>query len=70
MGMGGEATKRILSRSYPCFQRLVLGPGTETVDLSLKRRLQNEIELGINLQGNSGATRFLFSVVSSLDAKK
>ena len=40
------------------------------VDLSSKRPVQSQVELGINLQGNSGATRFLFSVVSSLVAKK
>ncbi|CAE7299174.1 unnamed protein product [Symbiodinium sp. CCMP2456] len=69
-GDGGRGYKKDPIEILSMFPALGTGSRHREVDLSLKRRLQSEIELGINLQGNSGATRFLFSVVSSLDAKK
>ncbi|CAE7313361.1 unnamed protein product [Symbiodinium sp. CCMP2592] len=68
-GDGGRGYKKDSIEILSMFPALGTGSRERSVDLSSKRRAEVEPELGINLQGNSGATRFLFSVVSSLVAK-
>ena len=68
-GDGGRGFKKDPIEILTMFPALGAGTRKKPMDLSSKRPLQTEIELGINLQGHSGATRFMFSVVSSLVAK-
>ena len=68
-GDGGRGFKKDPIEIFSMFPALGTGSRKRRVDLSSKRPLESEIELGINLLGHSGATRFLFSVVSSLVAK-
>ena len=68
-GDGGRGYKKDPIEILSMFPVLGSGSRKRSVDLSSKRPAEAEIELGINLQGNSGASRFLFSVVSSLVAK-
>lgn len=69
-GDGGRGFKKDPIEILSMFPALGTGSNKRRVDLSSKRPLESEIELGINLQGHSGATRFLFTVLSSLVAKK
>ena len=69
-GDGGRGYKKDPIEILSMFPALGSGSRKRPVDLSFKRKSTDELELGINLQGNSGATRFLFSVLSSLVAKK
>ncbi|CAE7822447.1 unnamed protein product, partial [Symbiodinium sp. CCMP2456] len=69
-GDGGRGYKKEAIEILSMFPALGTGSRKRPVDLSYKRTAAAEMELGINLQGSSGATRFLFSVVSSLVAKK
>ncbi|CAE7662955.1 unnamed protein product [Symbiodinium sp. CCMP2592] len=68
-GDGGRGFKKEAIEILSMFPALGTGSRKHSVDLSSKRPVENEIELGINLQGSSGATRFLFTVLSSLVAK-
>ncbi|CAE7362808.1 hypothetical protein AK812_SmicGene15369 [Symbiodinium microadriaticum] len=68
-GDGGRGFKKDPIEILSMLPALGSGSNKMRYDLSSKRPLQSELELGINLQGNSGANRFLFSVVSSLVAK-
>ncbi|CAE7216894.1 unnamed protein product [Symbiodinium sp. CCMP2456] len=68
-GDGGRGYKKDPIEILTMFPALGSGSRKRSIDLSSKRPAEEAIELGINLTGNSGATRFLFSVVSSLVAK-
>ncbi|CAE7318528.1 unnamed protein product [Symbiodinium sp. CCMP2592] len=68
-GDGGRGYKKDPIEILSMFPALGSGSRGAPCDLSSKRPAQTDIKLGINLQGNSGATRFLFGVVSSLVAK-
>ncbi|CAE7565453.1 unnamed protein product [Symbiodinium sp. CCMP2592] len=69
-GDGGRGFKKDPIEILSMFPALGSGSRKRPVSLSSKRPAESEIELGINLLGNSGATRFLFSVLGSLVAKK
>ena len=68
-GDGGRGFKKDPIEILSMFPALGSGSRQHPVHLSNKRRAQPEIKLGINLQGASGATRFLFTVLSSLVSK-
>ena len=68
-GDGGRGYKKDPIEILSMFPALGSGSRGAPCDLSSKRPAETDIKLGINLQGNSGATRFLFGVVSSLVAK-
>ncbi|CAE7180797.1 unnamed protein product [Symbiodinium microadriaticum] len=68
-GDGGRGYKKDPIEILTMFPALGSGSRKRSIDLSSKRPAEEAINLGINLTGNSGATRFLFSVVSSLVAK-
>ncbi|CAE7383534.1 unnamed protein product [Symbiodinium sp. CCMP2456] len=68
-GDGGRGYKKESVEILSMFPALGSGSRRKAVDLSSKRARENEIELGINLTGSSGATRFLFTVVTNLVAK-
>ena len=64
-GDGGRGYKKDPIEILSMFPALGAGSRSNPVDLSGKRKADDRT-LGINLRGNSGTTRFLFAVLSSL----
>ncbi|CAE7661156.1 unnamed protein product [Symbiodinium sp. CCMP2592] len=68
-GDGGRGYKKDPIEILSMFPALGAGSRSNPVDLSGKRKA-DDLTLGINLRGNSGTTRFLFAVLSSLVYKR
>ncbi|CAE7446166.1 unnamed protein product [Symbiodinium sp. CCMP2592] len=68
-GDGGRGYKKDPIEILSMFPALGAGSRSNPVDLSGKRK-SDDLTLGINLRGNSGTTRFLFAVLSSLVYKR
>ena len=68
-GDGGRGFKKDPIEIMSMFPALGSGSRSRKIDLNSKRKAEGPIELGINLTGNSGATRFMFTVLSSLVGK-
>ncbi|CAE7351284.1 unnamed protein product [Symbiodinium sp. CCMP2456] len=68
-GDGGRGYKKDPIEILSMFPALGAGSRSNRVDLSGKRKA-DDLTLGINLRGNSGTTRFLFAVLSSLVYKR
>ena len=68
-GDGGRGYKKDPVEILSMFPALGAGSRSNRVDLSNKRK-PDDLTLGINLRGNSGTTRFLFAVLSSLVYKR
>ena len=69
MGDGGRGYKKDPIEILSMLPALGAGSNKKPVDLSGKRKA-DDLTLGINLRGNSGTTRFLFAVLSSLVYKR
>ena len=64
-GDGGRGFKKEAIEIFSMFPCLGSGTRLKPVDLNRKRKNNEQPVLGINMMGNSGSTRFLFSVISS-----
>ena len=70
-GDGGRGFKKDPIEILSMFPALGTGTRLRPVELvGHKRRRDEALEMGVNLTGNSGTTRFLFSVLSSLVSKQ
>ena len=69
-GDGGRGFKKEAIEIVSMLPVLGAGSTQRPVSLGSKRQLEDVELQGINLKGNSGATRFLFTVLSSLLSKK
>ena len=69
-GDGGTGYKKESVEILSMLPALGAGSKKRPVDLGRKRKSNDDELHGMNLRGNSGATRFLFTVLSSLVLKK